>query len=266
MCADRSTRTLPKHVVMPTNFTSARDGIGQRHRIVHSHIQIKDQLLDCHCSTPLLRLYRLTKPMFNFGARGNRLLSAQARHRHCRSASTRGHALKERGKPSRRAAANAPINVSPAAVVSTTALESAGMRSSSPPSPSVTEPAPPSVMTAAPAPLASRALSAATQLASSAGKIPVSTWHSVSLGQARSTGRPDLRRQLAGGRWIKDRIEPQLMSANKRLGRKVTFALGDKDASGSRGNLAGVAVRPLGHQTPQRAGNVRTRKRMVGAR
>ena len=74
----------------------ARDGIGQRHRIVHTHIQIKDQLLDCHCSTPLLRLYRLTKPMFNFGARGNRLLSAQARHRHCRGASTRSHALKER--------------------------------------------------------------------------------------------------------------------------------------------------------------------------
>ena len=74
----------------------ARDGIGQRHRIVNTHIQIKDQLLGCHCSTPLLRLYRLTKPMFNFGARGNRLLSAQARHRHCRGASARGHALKER--------------------------------------------------------------------------------------------------------------------------------------------------------------------------
>ena len=74
----------------------ARDGIGQRHRIVHTHIQIKDQLLGCHCSTPLLRLYRLTKPMFNFGARGNRLLSAQARHRHCRGACTRRHALKER--------------------------------------------------------------------------------------------------------------------------------------------------------------------------
>ena len=27
--------------------------------------------------------------------------------------------------------------------------------------------------------------------------------------------RPDLRRQLAGRRWIKDRIEPQLVSANK---------------------------------------------------
>ena len=80
--------------------------------------------------------------------------------------------------------------------------------------------------------------------------------------------RPDLRRQLAGGRWIKDRIEPQIVSANKRLGRrrKVTFALGDKDASGSRGNLAGVAVELMGHQAPQCAGNVRARKRMVGAR
>ena len=35
----------------------ARDGIGKRHRIIHTHIQIKDQLLGCHCSTPLLRLH-----------------------------------------------------------------------------------------------------------------------------------------------------------------------------------------------------------------
>ena len=58
------------------------------------------------------------------------------------------------------------------------------------------------------------------------------------------------------------------MSAYKRLGRrhKVTFALGDKDASDSRGNLAGVSVELIGNQTPQRAGNVLARKRMVGAR
>ena len=58
------------------------------------------------------------------------------------------------------------------------------------------------------------------------------------------------------------------MSANKRLGRrcKVTFALGDKDASGSRGNIAGVAVELIGHQVPQRAGNVLARERMVGTR
>ena len=35
----------------------ARDGVGKRHRIIHTHIQIKDQLLGCHCSTPLLRLH-----------------------------------------------------------------------------------------------------------------------------------------------------------------------------------------------------------------
>ena len=58
------------------------------------------------------------------------------------------------------------------------------------------------------------------------------------------------------------------MSANKRLGRrrKVTFALGDKDASGSRGNIAGVSVELIGYQTPQRAGNILARERMVGAR
>ena len=58
------------------------------------------------------------------------------------------------------------------------------------------------------------------------------------------------------------------MSASKRLDsrHKVTFALGDKDASGSRGNLAGVAIELIGHQTPQRAGNVLARKCMVGAR
>ena len=58
------------------------------------------------------------------------------------------------------------------------------------------------------------------------------------------------------------------MSARKRRGRccKVTFALGNKDASGSRGNLAGIAVELVGHQAPQCAGNVLARKRMVGAR
>ena len=58
------------------------------------------------------------------------------------------------------------------------------------------------------------------------------------------------------------------MSANKRLGSrcKVTFALSDKDAAGSRGNIAGVAVELIGHQTSQRAGNVLARKRMVGTR
>ena len=58
------------------------------------------------------------------------------------------------------------------------------------------------------------------------------------------------------------------MSANKRLGSrcKVTFALDDKDASGSRGNIASVSVEPIGHQTPQRAGNVLALERMVGAR
>ena len=80
--------------------------------------------------------------------------------------------------------------------------------------------------------------------------------------------RPGLHRQLASRRWIKDRIEPQLVSANNRLGRrrKVTFALGDKDASGSRGNLAGVAVELIGHQTTQGADHILARKRMVGAR
>ena len=48
--------------------------------------------------------------------------------------------------------------------------------------------------------------------------------------------------------------------------RKVTFALGDKDAASSRGNLAGIAVELVGHQAPQCAGNVLARKRMVGAR
>ena len=58
------------------------------------------------------------------------------------------------------------------------------------------------------------------------------------------------------------------MSANKRLGSrcKITFALGDKDASGSRGDLVGVAVELIGHQTSQRAGHILTRKRVVGAR
>ena len=58
------------------------------------------------------------------------------------------------------------------------------------------------------------------------------------------------------------------MSANERLGRrcKVTFALGDKDASDSRGNIAGVSVESIGYQTPQRAGNILARERMVGAR
>ena len=47
---------------------------------------------------------------------------------------------------------------------------------------------------------------------------------------------------------------------------QVAFALGDKDASDSRGNIVGVAVELIGHQTSQRAGNVLARKRMVSAR
>ena len=58
------------------------------------------------------------------------------------------------------------------------------------------------------------------------------------------------------------------MRANKCLGRRrqVTFALGDKDASGGRGNLAGADIELIGHQASQRVGNVLARKRMVGAR
>lgn len=159
----------------------------------------------------------------------------------------------KRGKPCSRAAASAPINVSPAAVVSTTSLESAGMRSSPPSSPSVTDPDPPSVITAAPAPLASKALSAATQLASSVGKMPVSTWHSVSLGQTKSTaGHAPAGRSQAGAR-IKDRIEPQPVGARKRLGRchQVAFALGDKDAAGSPGR--GRRSRHRVHRPPDSA-------------
>ena len=58
------------------------------------------------------------------------------------------------------------------------------------------------------------------------------------------------------------------MSARERRGRchQIAFALGNKDASGSRGNLAGIAVELVGHQAPQCAGNVIARKRMVGTR
>ena len=59
-------RLLDAHVAKTRGDTDelhlgARDGIGERHRIVHAHIQIKDQLLCCHCSTPLLRLNRLNQ-------------------------------------------------------------------------------------------------------------------------------------------------------------------------------------------------------------
>ena len=58
------------------------------------------------------------------------------------------------------------------------------------------------------------------------------------------------------------------MGARERRGRRhqVAFALGDKDAAGSRGEPADIAIELIGHQIAQRTSHIIARKRMVGTR
>ena len=135
-----------------------RDDIGERHRIVHTHIRIT--------SASWLPLFYSPSP-----SHPNRQTKLCARlphaweliaERRCATPSLprREHprpCTQRAASPFRRAAANAPINVSPAAVVSTTRARKRRRAQRLAPSPSVTEPAPPSVMTATPTPLSSSA-------------------------------------------------------------------------------------------------------------